>query len=122
TSVILLTLLPLLLIAYVILGEQQQAKLKALFKLLGIAIATKFIFTIIIVLLIQITKITTAMVSTFPFTQGFIGNIITGFMPIVSLLIVRKILQAFSLGDIMKAGGAMSLAWKAQNQALSGTK
>lgn len=122
TSVILLTLLPLLLIAYVILGKQQQVKLKALFKLLGIAIATKFIFTIIIVLLIQITKITTAMVSTFPFTQGFIGNIITGFMPIVSLLIVRKILQAFSLGDIMKAGGAMSLAWKAQNQALSGTK
>lgn len=120
SSVILLTILPLILIALVIVNEEQKRKLYALLKLLGVAIATKLIFTIIIVLLLQITKIASEMLSVLPFTEGFIGNILTGFMPILALLTVKKILQAFSLGDIMKAGGALSLAWKAQNQALAG--
>ncbi len=119
TSVIILTISPIILAASLFVTGERRSKVFSLFKLLGTAIVTKFLFTIIIVLLLKISAIGSNMVQFLPLGNGFISSIVIGFMPIVALLAVRKILNAFSLGDILTAGGALAFSLNTQNQALS---
>ena len=119
TSVIVLTISPIILAASLFVTGERRSKVFSLFKLLGTAIVTKFLFTLLIVLLLKISTIGSNMVQFLPLGNGLISSIVIGFMPLVALIVMRKILNAFSLGDILKAGGALALALNTQNQALS---
>jgi hypothetical protein len=119
TSVIILTISPLILAASLLVTRERRSKVFSLFKLLGTAIVTKFLFTFLIVLLLKLSSIGSNMVQFLPLGNGFVSSIVIGFMPLVALIVMRKILHAFSLGDILTAGGALALALNTQNQALS---
>ena len=108
TMIILLILSPILLA--MLAADIRSGQVRGLFKLLGTSVFTKVFFGLIIALLVEIATVGQAIVNFLPGGGGLFGQIMKGLMPLASMVILRKILQNFGLGDIMKPMGAVSFA------------
>lgn len=108
TMVILLLFVPVML-AFLAIGVKTD-KVAGLFKLLGTSTFTKAFFGFLIAMIIEIASIGQGIVNFIPGGGGLFGQVLKGLMPLAALLVMRRLLTSFGLGDIMRPMGAVSFA------------
>jgi hypothetical protein len=108
TMVILLLFVPVMLA--LVAADVRTDKVVGLFKLLGTSTFTKAFFGLIIAIVIEIASVGQAIVNFIPAGGGLFGQILKGLMPLAALMIVRRLLSSFGMGDILRPMGAVQFA------------
>lgn len=102
---ILLLILAPITIIFLALGSPQGMRLV---KLTGTTAASKFLFVVLIGFLAEVITLGQSLIATVGSGSGVFNQLLYGIMPIIALVIVKKLLSNMGLGDIMKPTGALS--------------
>lgn len=102
--VLLLVLFPVTLV-FIGIGNANGIRL---LKLTGTTAASKFLFALLLTFLTEVISLGQTIITGAQVGNGLFGQLLYGLMPIIALVVVKKILSSAGMGDILKPTGALS--------------